>query len=415
MLLSEVFIYILLAFFLFQIVLLYVLRWRTDKRIFNQSLETLTSHEPSTKTTGENVYVSRFTDGSRQPVSLVIPTANQAEQLRRIIPLLMEQRYNGCFEVIVADQKSTDFTQDYVEGLRQQYENLRYVQLPESLRHIALRKIAITLGVKAARNEWVIVVNPETVPTSKEWLHNFARYLNPELDFVSAYFNYYDDETSQTRRALFERIRLFNIRIAAWKNGQVVGCEPVNIALRKKWFLSEGGFSDSLNLPFGEELLFANHHASPTRSAFVVNPYLQLEEQNPSTDELKDRRVHFLEVQQHLQGYAVLYSPLCDLAVSLIVYLQMLVAFVYLFVRISQSLSVFSYDLNYIYVDLLFVLSAVLYGWGTVHFIGLSLKAIKVPKYEFYIWIYDLMYPFHYISLQFQRLKRRKEFVRNYM
>ena len=100
---------------------------------------------------------------------------------------------------------------------------------PKFSRHIELRKLAISLGIKAAHSEWVIVVNPETKPNNDRWLQHL-RYLLPEINFIEAYYNYESNGSQRARRAILERIYAFTNRLEAYEEGIVL---EANVELRR--------------------------------------------------------------------------------------------------------------------------------------------------------------------------------------
>ena len=152
-------------------------------------------------------------------LSVVVPACNQAAELRTLIPVLMQQQFEGKFEVIVVNAGHADDTEMLLEQWREVYPNLRSTAIPSTARYIAPRKLAITLGIRAARSEWALVLHPGCVLHSAKWLSRFARYLTDDCDYVAGYINYDDDGTLLARRAIYERLRRQQTRWRAWRNG----------------------------------------------------------------------------------------------------------------------------------------------------------------------------------------------------
>ena len=385
------------------LVMLYLLRWRIVYRLgktYKQNAETIPILEtkPFGGLCGESPYKIR---NELPGISIVVPAIDQDNQLKQILPLLLEQ-------------KSTDFTQDFVAGLQYKHENLRYVNLPDTLRFIALRKMAITLGLKAARYEWVILVNPETIPVCRYWLKAFSHYLNPDLDFISGYYNYYDEENLATRRAVLERIKVFTCLSEMAQYGRIMGCETSNLAIRKSFFLQTGGFSDHLSLPFGEESLWAYTKVHAARSRYVTDHHVYLEELLPPSDELLDKRVKQLETMRYMSPQAD-WLVLREWSVSMLTYAFCGLILTYLILRFYHDLSLGIYTMDYIYGDFIWVVETVLYLCAHIQSMKPMLCALKAPSYTWYLCFYDLLYPWYWGVLQFIRWKRKRLFVRHYL
>ena len=81
------------------------------------------------------------------PVSVIICARNEGENLRRFLPLVLEQNY-GDYEVIIVNDGSCDDTEDIIKDLQKVYHNLYITNIPQETRIISHKKLAITVGVK---------------------------------------------------------------------------------------------------------------------------------------------------------------------------------------------------------------------------------------------------------------------------
>lgn len=365
-------------------------------------------------------------------ISVVVPAYNQADDLAYLLPRLLKQRYEGRLEVIVADQLSEDHTAQLVQQLQQNHQQLRYTSVPPTSRHIEPRKLAITLGVKASHSEWVIVVNPDTHPDTLTWLQYFAENLTENVDFVQAYYNYEDDGSLAIRRAILERVERFNLRLVALQGNVVLGAETANFAVRRSWFLEHQGFADSLSLPFGEESIFAAHHADAQRSALLLGPHTRLTESAPGNAELRRRRMLSMEIRRHFPWRARKYLWLENLAHTLnyafwLVALAALGAAVWMTVeepciRVlltgeapSSGVVEPYYRSAALYVLLGCIAEWALYVWLSVSGLRRSLKAIGERRMGCYILYFDLTLPFYLAMAQMLRRFHSHTFVRHYL
>ncbi len=280
-----------LAIAFIAVVALALTRWR----IWAKAVRAAKKEERFFSETKEN------TNAAPKPkVSIVIPVYNEAANLETNLPKYLRQDYSGSFEVIVADENSSDESMLTVQRLKEHHDNLRTTFIPATARNIAPRKLAVTLGVRAARSEWVVVVNPDCEPASNSWLEDLSAYFTDEVDFVGAYTNCEYDHSSSSRRAIFERI-VHQAEYEAYRQSDaVLGAEHCNIAFRKSWFLSHNGFAESLNLPFGEEAILANAHAEATRAVFPLSCKVKTTEETPSRAYAQTLRVQRTETRRHL-------------------------------------------------------------------------------------------------------------------
>lgn len=282
-------------------------------------------------------------------LTLVIPTHNQAEQLERLLPLLFAQRYDGWFEVIVADQQSDDETEGVLIRAAAQYDTLRTTFVPQTSRYIDHHKLAVTLGIKAAYGTWAVIVSPAAVPASDLWLANVAQALTDDTDLVEI-FSEHEETSRAARRANTERLLAWTRRAALLKKGTVSGCERSGWGVRRALFLEQGGFADSVTLSFGEEAIFANRHAETERTRLLCAPAVRLREDTPSRSERRTRRELRYATLPHLSA-AVRRHALLEGFATLCLYLYIIGVVVYVALRALESLATQTYALAHLWSD----------------------------------------------------------------
>ncbi|MCR4582105.1 MAG: glycosyltransferase [Prevotella sp.] len=127
-------------------------------------------------------------------ISIVLTVYDQAEELRQNLPLFLSQDYADGFEVIVVDESSTDDTDDVLTLLKSQHPHLYSTFLPKPNRNVVRRKLALTLGVKAAKNDWVIFADINTPPSSPAWLQELSEFATADNELVLSYIRRKDQQ-----------------------------------------------------------------------------------------------------------------------------------------------------------------------------------------------------------------------------
>ena len=148
-------------------------------------------------------------------VSIVITAHDNAAELRRNLPLVLAQQYPGNYQVIVVAEKGDSETEDVLKLLSAD-KHLYYTLIPESSRYMSRKKLSITIGVKAAQSEWIMLVEPSCRPESEHWLATMARNCNKDKDLVIGYSSYDDDAKMYQR---FERMltQCYSLRILLYR------------------------------------------------------------------------------------------------------------------------------------------------------------------------------------------------------
>lgn len=210
-------------------------------------------------------------DGS-VPLSVVVVIRNRADDLERNLQLLATQNY-PFFEVIVVDDASVDGASDVIKRIEQSFPHVRHTFLPESARYVSRSKLAVTLGVKAARHDWIVLTESDCICDSCDRLGFLAAACDEAHDLVLGYTDYDDDGTWRAGRyALDNMVRQMRFFCASAKrrNSKAVGGCISNIAFRKSVFLDNRGFSSNLSLLGGEDVLLADSLARPGKTGVII-------------------------------------------------------------------------------------------------------------------------------------------------
>lgn len=195
------------------------------------------------------------------PVSVVIRARDEVFNLQTALPMILEQEY-PTFEVIVINDGSTDDTAHLLDMLSTHYPHLRTSFIPSNARMLSTKKLAISLGVKASRYDFILLTDASCKPNGKGWIGSMMRQFTPKTDLVLGYSPYTEEKGFLNRimgyDALFSSMRYLG-RAHAGKpyvgNGH-------NLAFRKSAFLDSNGFVEMLHIKGADVDLFVNRVAT---------------------------------------------------------------------------------------------------------------------------------------------------------
>ena len=204
-------------------------------------------------------------------VSVVIVSKNESENLAKNLPSILEQDYDN-FEVIVVNMGSTDETDILLEQLSLKYSNLYHTFVPSEAENINEKKLALTIGIKAAKNDVLLFTEAYSKPVTNKWIEEFANEfgkgneivlgycgLDFEKKFLMSRFVQYDN--------MIEQVKFLSLAI--W-NKAYMGLNR-NLGYLKSVFFEERGFSSVLIYDDGEDDLFINRIAKNRRVGVVTS------------------------------------------------------------------------------------------------------------------------------------------------
>ena len=134
--------------------------------------------------------VSGFYAEKQEPVSVIVCARNESENLQRFLPSLFQQDYPQ-FEVVVVNDCSYDDSEEILEAFAEQYSNLKIVNLVEHEKYRHGKKFALTLGIKAAKYDLLLMTDADCEPLSDQWISSIQRNFTNETDIVLGYSPYF--------------------------------------------------------------------------------------------------------------------------------------------------------------------------------------------------------------------------------
>lgn len=199
----------------------------------------------------------------KPPVSVIICAKNEADNLEKFLPSVLEQDYPE-FEVIVVNDGSTDESSDLLEKLQKRYPNLYHTFLPMDAKYMSRKKMCLTVGIKAARFEHLLLIDADCQPASKYWIANMVQNFNDKTDIVLGY------GAHAFKNGFVNSMICYDIMFIAMQYmGFAIKGKPYmgvgrNLAYKKSLFFKNKGFASHLNLVSGDDDLFiqevANRH-----------------------------------------------------------------------------------------------------------------------------------------------------------
>lgn len=205
-------------------------------------------------------------------VSVIVCAHNEYDNLQDYLSILLEQDY-PCYEVIVVDDSSEDGSDLLLERWSRQYGNLYHTFVPHGARVLSNKKLALTIGIKAAHHDYLLLTDADCRPESKFWIREMMQgFANQQTEVVLGFSPYF--EKSDLLNHLIGYDTLFN---GLQYMGMARAGKPYmgvgrNLAYKRETFFSVGGFKGLLGNRAGDDDLFVNRIANAANTVVVNNP-----------------------------------------------------------------------------------------------------------------------------------------------
>jgi glycosyltransferase involved in cell wall biosynthesis len=203
------------------------------------------------------------------PVSIIVCAHDEDTNLKELIPLLLAQDY-AEFEVVIVDDRSNDSTFDFLLEETKKNHRLRMVHVNRTPSHANGKKYALTLGIKAAQYDWILLTDADCRPHNQNWVKSMSMGMTDENQFVLGYSPYMKQPGFLNLFIRFEAL-LTSIQYLSFALlGKPYMGVGRNLAYRKSMFLEVKGFHEFLHVMGGDDDLFVNQHAKKDNTALCL-------------------------------------------------------------------------------------------------------------------------------------------------
>ena len=219
------------------------------------------------------VYQPRPKEHSQQhPVSVVICARDEDENIAKNLPGVLVQNYSTTHEVIVVNDNSVDDTKYILAELQKKFRKLQIVDLTQEAKMIAGKKFPLSIGIKEAKHEIVLLTDADCVPASENWMFKMQDAFHNGTEIALGYGAYH-----KMPGFLNKAIRFETFHTALQYFGYALAGRPYmgvgrNLAYKKNVFLRNKGFSAINHIPSGDDDLFINRVATQHNTAVVIDP-----------------------------------------------------------------------------------------------------------------------------------------------
>lgn len=210
-------------------------------------------------------------------VSVIVYSQIPEEVLMEYLDVLSEQDYPE-YEVIVVCEATAENHEILAESCSRRYRNTYVTFIPPNSHNLSRRKLALTIGIKAAHGDIIVTTTANSIIPSSEWL---SRLIAPfrgsdgeDID-VSLGYSHFDYARMKGWSKWYREFSSV-LTDVQWIGYALVRKpyrgDGTNLAFRRNLFFEHKGYSQSMYLHSGDDDIFINEVATPDNTAMVLDP-----------------------------------------------------------------------------------------------------------------------------------------------
>lgn len=191
--------------------------------------------------------LSRFRDASgkaRPTVSVIVPLRNEEAHAPSTLAALAAQDYDGWWEVICVNDRSTDGTQAVIDGFCRDNPRFSMVRIPEGAPAVpSPKKRALSEGFAMAKGEILMTTDADCL-SQPGWLRSMAGRFSGDMGIVQGPKRIRGDGSWLSRYQEHEVFGLVSVEAASFALGHPMIASAPSLAYRKELYEAAGGFRD---------------------------------------------------------------------------------------------------------------------------------------------------------------------------
>ncbi|PQJ74024.1 glycosyltransferase [Polaribacter gangjinensis] len=203
------------------------------------------------------------------PVSVIIFAKNNAENLTNFLPSILSQNY-PTFEVVLIDNNSSDNTEEVINSFALTNSNIKLVSVENNEAFWGSKKYALTLGIKAAKYEYLLFIEPNCKPISEFWISEMSQEFSIEKSIVLGYSTIKNEKNISNFLIRFYHFISALQYLNFAKLGIPFMADGKNLAYTKSEFYRAKGYINHMKQELGEDDLFIQDAANETNTAFCI-------------------------------------------------------------------------------------------------------------------------------------------------
>ena len=208
----------------------------------------------------------------RIPISVIVCAKNESENVARFVPMLVAQDYPD-YEIVMIDDASSDDTLELLEAFEKENAKINVVKVVNIEAFWGNKKFALTLGIKAAKKEYLLFTDADCYPATNSWIKEMSSQFTLHKTFVLGYGAYEKIAGSFLNKIIRFETMLTAVQYFSWaKMGHPYMGVGRNLAYKKEEFFNVNGFIDHMQIRSGDDDLFINQAATGKNTAICYSP-----------------------------------------------------------------------------------------------------------------------------------------------
>jgi glycosyltransferase involved in cell wall biosynthesis len=206
------------------------------------------------------------------PVTVIVCARDEANNLVKNLPGILVQDYKTTHEIIVVNDNSLDESRYILDEFKKSFKNLNTIELTQEAKMITGKKFPLSMGIKSAKYETLLLTDADCVPASELWIQKMQEAYTDNIEIVLGYGAHHKKKGVLNKLIRFETFHTALQYLSFALAGLPYMGVGRNLSYKRDVFIRNKGFSAINQIPSGDDDLFINKVANRKNTAIVIEP-----------------------------------------------------------------------------------------------------------------------------------------------
>ena len=233
-------------------------------------------------------------ENTTDAVSVITCAKNEEKSLPQLLYSLKKQKYKK-FEIVLVNDSSTDNSLKIMEDFAYINSNVTVVNVFENERFWRGKKFALTMGIKKAKNNFLLFTDADCSLVSNNWISSVMKAYKPETEIVLGYGAYKKTDGLLNKLVRFETVLTASNYFSFSKVITPYMGVGRNLSYKRDLFFNTNGFYGHMDIASGDDDLFINKNATKknTEIVFSKDSFTTSEEPKKWSEWFIQKRRHY--------------------------------------------------------------------------------------------------------------------------
>ena len=219
-------------------------------------------------------------------VSIIVSAKNETKNITNLLNGLLMQKYpKNSYEIIIANDKSTDSTLNKLKDFKKIYKQIKIIDIQKTPQDWGSKKWALNQSIESSNGDIILQTDADCFH-QKNWIIKMVEpFANQNVGFVCgpSYIGF--DPTFWNEILKLESVAQESFTYANSKRKFYLSCTARNIAFRKKIFNEIEGYKDIEHIESGDDDLLLHKVViqTDTKISYIANEESLVSSKAPDT------------------------------------------------------------------------------------------------------------------------------------